>query len=109
MQWVKVHLASDQPEELITIFAEAIDEAFHEIRNAEWPLSQLLSHQFFGCRLPRHLSRIVQSCILQSILRMPTSKNAIICSLSIRTLDVGQLSIRSSSFRDYFLLKNIHH
>jgi len=29
--------------------------------------------------------------------------------ISIRILDAGQLSIRSSSFRDYFLLNNIYH
>ncbi len=33
MQRVKVHLASNQPDELKTIFSEAIDETLHEMRN----------------------------------------------------------------------------
>jgi len=35
MQRVKVHLTSNQPDELKTIFSEAIDEAFHEMRKAK--------------------------------------------------------------------------
>jgi len=35
MQRVKVHLTSNQPDELKTIFSEAIDEAFHEMRKVK--------------------------------------------------------------------------
>jgi len=35
MQRAKVHLASNQPDELKTIINEAIDEALHEMRNAK--------------------------------------------------------------------------
>jgi len=30
-----MHLTSNQPDELKTIFSEAIDEVFHEMRNAK--------------------------------------------------------------------------
>jgi hypothetical protein len=35
IQRVKVHLTSNQPDELKTIFSETIDESFHEMRKAK--------------------------------------------------------------------------